>query len=139
MKMKRWISLLLAMLMMVCCFAGCGSAEKEESATGGTSKANDAKTYLDYQDANVGITTGTYAATIIHDVFPEATIKEFASIPDMMLALTQGKVDIVLNDVSYYTCMKWDGMNVDRLEEPYTTTNFGVAFKKEKTPNSGNR
>lgn len=93
-------------------------------------KQSGAKTFADYQNANVGITTGTYAATIIHDVFPNATIKEFTAIPDMMLALTQGKIDIVLNDVSYYTCMKWDGMNVDRLEEPYTTTNFGVAFKK---------
>ena len=93
-------------------------------------KQSDVKTFEDYKNANVGIATGTYAATIIHDVFPDATVKEFASNPDMMLALTQGKIDIVLNDVSYYTCMKWDGMNVDRLEEPYTTTNFGIAFKK---------
>ena len=93
-------------------------------------KQSDVKTFEDYKNANVGITTGTYAATIIHDVFPDATVKEFTSIPDMMLALTQGKIDIVLNDVSYYTCMKWDGMNVDRLEEPYTTTDFGIAFKK---------
>ena len=93
-------------------------------------KQSDVKTFEDYKNANVGITTGTYAATIIHDVFPDATVKEFASIPDMMLALTQGKIDIILNDVSYYTCMKWEGMNVDRLEEPYTTTDFGIAFKK---------
>ena len=93
-------------------------------------KQSDVKTFEDYKKANVGITTGTYAATIIHDVFPDATVKEFASIPDMMLALTQGKIDIILNDVSYYTCMKWEGMNVDRLEEPYTTTDFGIAFKK---------
>ena len=26
--------------------------------------------------------------------------------------------------------MKWEGMNVDRLEESYTTTDFGIAFKK---------
>ena len=95
-------------------------------------KQSDVKTFEDYKNANVGISTGTYAATIIHDVFPDATVKEFASIPDMMLALTQGKIDIVLNDVSYYTCMKWEGMNVDRLEEPYTTTDFGIAFKKGK-------
>ena len=93
-------------------------------------KQSDVKTFEDYKNANVGITTGTYAATIIHDVFPDATVKEFASVPDMMLALTQGKIDIILNDVSYYTCMKWEGMNVDRLEEPYTTTDFGIAFKK---------
>ena len=93
-------------------------------------KATGAKSYQDYQNGIVGITTGTYAATIIDEVFPDATVKEFTSIPDMILALTQGKIDIVLNDVSYYTCMKWDGMNVDRLEEPYTTTNFGIAFKK---------
>ena len=95
-----------------------------------TKGEDDTKTLADYQNSNVGITTGTYAATIIDEVFPEATIKEFSSITDMVLALSQGKIDIVLSDVSYYTCLKWDGMNIDRLEEPYTTTNFGVAFKK---------
>ena len=93
-------------------------------------KATGAKSYQDYQNGIVGITTGTYAATIIDEVFPDATVKDFTSTADMMLALTQGKIHIVISDVSYYTCMKWDGMNVDRLEEPYTTTNFGIAFKK---------
>ena len=89
-----------------------------------------AKTFEDYKNANVGVTTGTYAAAIIHDVFPEANIKEFSSISDMLLALTQGKIDICMNDVSAYTCMKWEGMNIGRLEDPYETSEYGIAFEK---------
>lgn len=93
-------------------------------------EANEKKTVDDYKTANVGVTTGTYGATLIYDLFPEANIKEFSSITDLMLAVSQNKVDICLNDSSIYTCMKWDDIELDRLEEPYELSNYGIAFKK---------
>lgn len=88
------------------------------------------KTAADYQNARVGIATGTYAATFMYDLFPNAEITEYNSIPDLMLALTQGKIDICANDASYYTCMLWDGMSIGRLEDPIEVGDYGVAFKK---------
>ena len=96
----------------------------------GQAIAAEKKTPADFQTANVGVTTGTYSATIIRDIFPDATIKEFSSIADMVLALTQGKIDIIVTDSSFYTCLKWEGRNVGRLDEPYTQSNFGIAFQK---------
>ena len=84
----------------------------------------------DYQDGVIGVTTGTYGAHIVKDFFPSATIKEFSSISDSIYALMQGKIDVFLNDESYYTCLKWEGQKVERIKESLATTEFGIAFRK---------
>lgn len=124
MKTKRAFCLFLTLLLALSVL---GCAGKKEEKTGMTGKG---ETIMDYQDARVGIATGTYAATFMYDLFPNAEITEYNSIPDLMLALTQGKIDICANDASYYTCMLWDGMNVGRLEDPVEIGDYGVAFKK---------
>lgn len=94
--------------------------------------ANRKLTLADFQgsDVKVGYATASYASTFVRDVFPNAQFFEFQTVADCFLALTQGKIDIIANDVSYYTCMRWEGMNVERLEEPYEVSDYGIAFKK---------
>lgn len=95
-------------------------------------KENLKKTLQDYQGNNirVGYVTATYVSTIIDQIFPNAKLLDFSTPSDMILALEQGKIDICTNDASLYTCMKWEGMSVDRLEEPYEISDYGIAFKK---------
>ena len=78
MKMKRWISLLLAILMMVCCLVGCGSAEKEESTTGGTSKLSD------LSGKKIGVVTGSIQAIKLPQLVSDATYLEFNTYADLI-------------------------------------------------------
>lgn len=112
MNLKKLLCLFLVMLMIIGVSAGC------------------AQTLDDYRTKKIGVTTATYAATIIEDVFPGGNISEYPSIADTLLALAQGKIDIYPTDKSLYTCSKWEGQNFDCLAEPYETSNYGIAFQK---------
>ncbi len=122
---KKILCLVFAVLMLVACMTGCADSKAENSSYGG-----DKLTYEDYQDAKVGVATGTYSAAIMPEYFPNAKISEYNTIPDMVLALSQGKIDICSTDASYYTCMLWEGMNISRLEDPIESADYGVVFKK---------
>ena len=87
MKMKRWISLLLAMLIMVCCFAGCVSEEKKEITTGGTSKLSD------LSGKKIGVVTGSIQAIKLPQIVPDANYLEFNNYADLIAAFNGKKVD----------------------------------------------
>ena len=127
MRKKAIFELILA-LFLTLSVCGCSGKQPDNADYKGSGEKK--KTMEDYRESRVGIATGTYAATFMYDMFPDAEIIEFNTIPDLMLALTQGKIDICANDASYYSCMRWDGMNVGRLEEPIETGDYGIAFKK---------
>lgn len=125
MKSKKWISLLLITITLVFCITGC-TGQKVKDTVGGDGKL----TYEDYQDAKVGVVTGSYVATFAKDLFPNAEILEFNSHADLSLALAQGKIDITPSDISAYTCMLWDGLPVSRLEQVIESSDYGIVFKK---------
>ena len=118
MRKKAIFELILA-LFLTLSVCGCSGKQPDNADYKGSGEPK--KTMEDYRESRVGIATGTYAATFMYDMFPDAEIIEFNTIPDLMLALTQGKIDICANDASYYSCMRWDGMNVGRLEEQIET------------------
>ena len=101
MKMKRWICLLLAILMMVCCLSGCGSAEKEESATGGTSKLSD------LSGKKIGVVTGSIQAIKLPQIVPDANYLEFNTYADLIAAFNGKKVDAFSTDESIYKAILW--------------------------------
>ncbi len=124
MRNKRLISLAFAVIMALLCFAGCGCAAANEAGEDGK------LTYHDFHDAKVGVVTGSYSATFIGDLMPNAQILEYNSMADLGMALSQEKVDIVPSDNSLYLTMLWDGLNVSRLEDPIETSDYGVVFQK---------
>lgn len=131
--MKKALCLALAVLTVLGSFAGCG---KQDSANAGVEDLRDTpeteKTIEDYRTSRVGAATGTYPATILPGVLPDAQIVEYNTIPDMVLALNLGKIDTCAADASYYTCMLWEGMALDRLKEPLVTSDYGMVFQKGK-------
>lgn len=124
-KIKRLISIFFVAVMLIGCTAGC-SGDK----TGSDASANETRTHEDYMNSKVGVVTGSYSATIIRDIFPDAEVSEFNSHADLSLALSQGKIDITPTDISAYTCMLWDNLPVTRLEEVYECSDYGIVFKK---------
>jgi len=124
---KNILSFMLIFIFIITAFGGCTSNADTLSDDSKASK----KTIEDYRYSNVGVNTGSYAATFINDVFPDADVREFNILTDMILALKQGKIDVCVLDESFFNCMKWEGFNFDRLEEPYEVSDYGIAFKKD--------
>lgn len=124
MKMKRWISLLLAILMMVCCLVGCGSAEKEESTTGGTSKLSD------LSGKKIGVVTGSIQAIKLPQIVPNANYLEFNTYADLIAAFNGKKVDAFSTDESIYKAMLWEDQNVTRIDEALDLSDYGMIFTK---------
>ena len=62
----------------------------------------------DIENATIGIVTGTNYDLIAQKKFPNATRKYFASTADVLLAMKQGKVDVLLADKDVYASMKWE-------------------------------
>ena len=125
MKAKKLLCLFFAFLMAVCCLTGCENGAGKDAAG-----ADEKLTAQDFAHSRVGISTGSYPAQLLPKLFPEADFSEFNTAADMVLALSQGKIDICAYDASYYTCMRWEGMNISRLEEPLEASDYGMIFKK---------
>lgn len=109
------------LILSLACLVGCGSTKSE---------TEEIQTLEDLEHATIGVVTGNYATTFIYDMFPEATIREYNLISDMVLALSQGKLDAFVTDESYYTTLRWSGTDVRRLEEPLDGGDYGIVFKK---------
>jgi len=95
-----------------------------------TDDVSEAKTFDDFKTAKIGVLTGSYTASFIYKMFPDAEIFEYNNISDMALALLQGKIDASPNDESYYVTMKWEGKAVERVAEPIERGEYGIIFKK---------
>lgn len=121
MKIKRLFCMLLTLLatvIVISALSGCS----DEQTRGGT--------VADYQDAKVGIMTGSYQSTIVRDYFPTASLVEFNSTADMFYALTINKIDICMIDSSAYTCALWEGLPLSRLREVAESSSYGMVFPK---------
>ena len=70
-------------------------------------KINKKVTLKDIENATIGIVTGTNYDLIAQKKFPNATRKYFASTADVLLAMKQGKVDVLFADKDVYASMKW--------------------------------
>ena len=124
-KARKLLCFVVALLLAVACLTGCQNSADTDKAG-----ADDKLTWQDYATSKVGVSTGSYPAQLFPKLFPDAEISEFNSVSDMILALSQGKIDICAYDASVYTSMRWEGMNIDRLEEPLEASDYGMIFQK---------
>lgn len=120
MKIKRILCALMTALAALSILSGCAN-----KPAGG-----DKKSLSDYKSAKVGVVTGSYQATFADEVFPEATVLEYNTHADMLHALVEKKIDITMVDASTYTCAKWEGLPLSRLDEVAETSAYGVIFPK---------
>lgn len=122
MKLKRILCMLLTVIFALSVLSGC--------AANNSTVVGDKNSVADYQNAKVGIMTGSYQSTIVKKFFPEATILEYNTVSDMFFALTQKKIDITMTDASAYTCALWEGLQLSRLDEVAESSAYGVIFSK---------
>lgn len=112
--------MLLTALAALSILLGCAN----EPADGGK------KSIEDYKRSKVGVMTGSYQATLADKIFPEATVLEYNTVADLFYALMEKKIDISIVDASSYTCAKWEGLPLARLDEVAETSQYGIIFPK---------
>lgn len=121
MKIKNILCLVLTLFMLsLSLLTGCNKSGNDGA------KQN----IEDYQKSRVGVMTGSYQATIVDRVFPDASVLEFNSTSDMLFAMAEKKIDISVVDASLYTCALWEGTDISRLDEVAESSKYGIIFPK---------
>ena len=85
----------------------------------------------DLAGGKVAVLTGSIWDGVAEQYLPDTTRKHFSSITDMTLALTQGKVDAILGDDTFYISALWENVPFAKLEETIGTINCGFILAKD--------
>jgi len=84
----------------------------------------------DISDKTVAVFTGTVHDAFVANKYPQAEIKRFDSTADMVLALKNAKVDIVLLDSISANVLLKRNQDIGVLTDDVLTTPLGIGFNK---------
>ena len=132
MKIKKIMSLVLAMSMAAALFTGCGT-DKENQAE----NTKDAKVVASADDmpgAKIGVQLGTTGDIYASDYEAEgSTIERYNKGADAIQALKQGKIDAVIidNEPAKVFVEKNEGLQI--LDEEFVEEQYAIALKKGNT------
>ena len=84
----------------------------------------------DFENATLGILSGSSFDPLAKKRFPNAERQYYSHVPDMILAVEQGKIDAYLSEVPYVTAAQWEGAEIRAVGEPIDRTNAGYIFQK---------
>ena len=97
------------------------------NAAGGASK----KTLADFENATLGIFSGSSFDALAKERFPNAQRQYYTLVPDMILAVEQGKIDGYITETTYVTAAIWEGAKIQAVEESIDRTSAGYIFRKD--------
>lgn len=83
-----------------------------------------------FENASIGILTGSVYDTYAKEHFPEAKREYYSSMSDMIVALEQEKIDGYLSENTYVTAAIWEGAKIQALDETIDQTRAGFIFRK---------
>lgn len=84
----------------------------------------------DFEHATIGIMTGTVFDTFAKERFPNAKRAYYSLLPDMIVAVEQGKIDGYLSETTYVTAAIWEGAKIQPASEAIAHTQSGFIFRK---------
>ena len=122
--MKRILCLTLTFVMLLACFTGCSD------------KPNDAKkfnTFEDFENAKLGVLTGSEFDRQTSVLFPNSEKLQFANVPDLILSLETDKIDGFLIDSTYYSAITWEKQGYKAISDDKTTPVSFAAMLSEST------
>ena len=99
MKIKRILCLLFALLMTVSLLAGCG---------GKTEQQKKFETFEDFENARLGVLTGSVFDKQTGELFPDAKKYNFDTIVDLLVNIDENKIDGFLEDRAFYSAIGWE-------------------------------
>ena len=93
--------------------------------------AGDEKTLADFENATLGILSGSSFDPLAKERFPNAERLYYSLVPDMILAVEQGKIDAYISETTYLAAAIWEGAKVKAAGEPLDRTSAGYIFQKD--------
>ena len=97
----------------------------------GNHSNNSKKVLSDFDNAKIGILTGTVYDDYAKNLFPNAERKYFNLITDMVMAVESGKIDGFLAENTYVSSALWEGAKIDTVDETIDRTEAGFIFQKD--------
>lgn len=97
----------------------------------GAVNASPKKTLADFEHATIGVMTGSSYDPLARERFPEAEHAYYSLMPDLVLAVEQGKVDGFISEGPYVTASIWEGAGIEALDEVIERTQAGYIFQKD--------
>ena len=96
-----------------------------------TARDGGGKTLTDFENATLGILSGSSFDPLAKERFPNAKRQYYSLVPDMILAVEQGKIDAYISETTYLAAAIWEGANVQAAGEPIDRTSAGYIFQKD--------
>ena len=98
----------------------------DEPAKGGE------KTLADFENATIGVMTGTVYDDFAKERFPNAKREYYNMISDMIVAVEQEKIDGYLSESTYVTAAIWEGAKIQSIDEAIDHTQAAYIFQKSE-------
>ena len=90
------------------------------------------KTLTDFENATIGVMTGTVYDDFAKERFPNAKREYYNMISDMIVAVEQGKIDGYLSESTYVTAAIWEGAKIQSIDEAIDHTQAAYIFQKSE-------
>ena len=119
-KMKRTVSVFLMLAIAVSILAGCN-----------TDMGKNIQEPKSFDQAKIGVLSGSSFDPLAKERFPNAKKEYYSLVPDMILAVEQGKIDGYLSETTYLAAAIWEGAEVEAMDEVLDRTDAGYIFPKE--------
>lgn len=122
MRNKRFLCLLFALLMVGSLLTGCG---------GKTNGEKEFHTFEEFENAKLGILTGSEFDRQTQELFPNAEKLQFANAADLILSLETDKTDGFLLDSTYYSAIAWERQGYKAISSDKTSpVSFAVMLSE---------
>ncbi len=121
---KKYASCILALLLIlltVCITGGCGKSDESQF-----------QTLDDFKHATIGVQTGTTHEARARELFPDAEIKNYTTVADLVLSLQQGKIDGFIKNDFFVPVAQRDLDWIDCIPESMEDIETGVVFNKSE-------
>ena len=97
----------------------------------GTDGQENGKMLADFENATLGIFSGSSFDALAKERFPNAQRQYYTLVPDMILAVEQGKIDGYITETTYVTAAIWEGAKIEAVKEIIDRTSAGFIFRKD--------
>jgi len=117
--------------MVVSLFAGCGGKTEQE---------NKFQTFEDFENARLGVLTGSIFDKQTAELFPNAKKYNFDTVVDLLVNLEEDKIDGFLLDRAFYSSIGWEKSGYCAIESDKTTpSEFGFVTSSTDKGNKINQ
>ena len=113
MRTKKLLCLFMTIVVLIACFAGCKARTNDEK--------KEFQTFEDFQDAKLGILTGSEFDRQTQVLFPDNQKLQFANVADLILSLESDKTDGFMLDSMYYSAIAWERQGYKSIQSDKTT------------------